>query len=44
MKDDYDEYYESKEANQDSKSDAKVVLFLIIAPFAASFGVRTSLD
>ena len=31
MKDDYKEYYESDEENLDSKSDAKVILFLIIA-------------
>ena len=31
MKDDYKEFYESEEANLDSKSDAKVILFLIIA-------------
>ena len=30
MKDDYKEYYETEEANQDSKSDAKVILFLVI--------------
>ena len=30
MKDDYKEFYESEEANLDSKSDAKVILFLII--------------
>ena len=30
MKDDYKEFYESDEANLDSKSDAKVILFLII--------------
>ena len=40
MKDDYDEYFESKEANQDSKSDARVVLFLIIvAVIAATYWV-----
>ena len=40
MKDDYDEYYESKGANLDSKSDAKVVLFLIIvAVLAATYWV-----
>ena len=27
MKDDYKEYFDSDEANQDSKSDAKVILF-----------------
>ena len=35
-----EKYYESKEANQDSKSDAKVVLFLIIvAVIAATYWV-----
>ena len=35
MKDDYEEYYESDEANHDSKSDAKVILFLIIVAVIA---------
>ena len=35
MKDDYEEYYESDEANRDSKSDAKVILFLIIVAVIA---------
>ena len=35
MKDDYKEYYESDEANLDSKSDAKVILFLIIVAVIA---------
>ena len=30
MKDDYKDFYESEEENLDSKSDAKVILFLII--------------
>ena len=30
MKDDYEEYYESEEENLDSKSDARVILFMII--------------
>ena len=30
MNDDYKDSYESDEANLDSKSDAKVILFLII--------------
>ena len=30
MKDDYKEYFDSDEATQDSKSDAKVILFLIV--------------
>tara|TARA_B100001093_G_C26819217_1_gene1011150 strand:+ start:510 stop:641 length:132 start_codon:yes stop_codon:yes gene_type:complete len=36
MKDDYKEYYESNEANQDSKSDAKVILFLVIVAVIAT--------
>mgnify|MGYP001344119982 FL=1 len=36
MKDDYKEYYESDEANQDSKSDAKVILFLVIVAVIAT--------
>ncbi len=40
MKDDYKEYYETEEANQDSKSDAKVILFLVIlAVIAATYWV-----
>ena len=40
MKDDYKEFYESKEADLDSKSDAKVILFLIIvAVIAATYWV-----
>ena len=40
MKDDYQEFYESEEANLDSKSDAKVILFLIIvAVIAATYWV-----
>ena len=35
MKDDYKEFYESDEANLDSKSDAKVILFLIIVAVVA---------
>ena len=35
MKDDYKEFYESDEANLDSKSDAKVILFLIIVAVTA---------
>ena len=31
MADKYDEYFESKEANDDSKSDARVALILIVA-------------
>ena len=30
MKDDYKEFYESDEANLDSKSDAKVIYFLLL--------------
>ena len=36
MKDDYKEFYESEEANLDSKSDAKVILFLIIVAVIAA--------
>ena len=36
MKDDYKEYFNSDEANQDSKSDAKVILFLIIVAVIAT--------
>ena len=40
MKDDYKEYYETEEANQDSKSDAKIILFLVIlAVVAATYWV-----
>ena len=40
MKDDYKEYYETEEANQDSKSDAKIILFLVIlAVIAATYWV-----
>ena len=40
MKDDYKEYYESNEDNMDSKSGAKVILFLIIvAVIAATYWV-----
>ena len=36
MKDDYKEFYESEEANLDSKSDAKVILFLILVAVSAA--------
>ncbi len=36
MKDDYKEYFDSDEANQDSKSDARVILFLIVVAVIAS--------
>ena len=36
MKDDYTEYFDSDEANQDSKSDAKVILFLIVVAVIAT--------
>ena len=36
MKDDYKEYFDSYEANQDSKSDAKVILFLIVVAVIAT--------
>ena len=40
MKDDYKEFYDSEEANLHSKSDAKVILFLIIvAVIAATYWV-----
>ena len=33
--DDFEKYYESKEANEDSKSDANVILFLVIVTVIA---------
>ena len=36
MKDDFKEYFDSDEANQDSKSDAKVILFLIVVAVIAT--------
>ena len=36
MKDDYKEYFDSDEANQDSKSDAKVIFFLIVVAVIAT--------
>ena len=36
MKDDYKEYFDSDEANQDSKSDDKVILFLIVVAVIAT--------
>ena len=36
MKNDYKEYFDSDEANQDSKSDAKVILFLIVVAVIAT--------
>ena len=35
MKDDYEEYYEADEENLDSKSDARVILFMIIVAVIA---------
>ena len=35
MKDEYNEFYESNEEDMDSKSDAKVILFLIIVAVIA---------
>tara|TARA_B100001250_G_scaffold413884_1_gene449619 strand:+ start:1977 stop:2108 length:132 start_codon:yes stop_codon:yes gene_type:complete len=35
MKDDYKEYYKSDEDNMDSKSDARVILFLIVVAVIA---------
>jgi hypothetical protein len=34
-KDEYEKYYESTEANEDSKSDASVILFLVIVSVIA---------
>ena len=40
MKDEYKEFFETEEADQDSKSDAKVILFLVIlAVVAATYWV-----
>ena len=40
MKDDYKEFYETDEENLDSKSDAKVILFLVVvAVIAATYWV-----
>ena len=36
MKEDYKEYFDLDEANQDSKSDAKVILFLIVVAVIAT--------
>ena len=36
MKDDYKEYFDSDEANKDSKSDAKVIFFLIVVAVIAT--------
>ena len=36
MKDDYKKYFDSDEANQDSKSDTKVILFLIVVAVIAT--------
>ena len=36
MKDEYKDFYESEEADLDSKSDAKVILFLIIVAVVAA--------
>ena len=36
MKDDYEDFYESEEANLDSKSDAKVIFFLVIVAVIAT--------
>ena len=33
--DDFEKYYESQEANEDSKSDANVILFLVIVSVIA---------
>ena len=40
MKDEYKEFYETNENDKDSKSDAKVILFLVIlAVVAATYWV-----
>ena len=40
MSDDMKDFYETEDANEDSKSDAKVILFLIIVVvIAATFWV-----
>ena len=40
MKDEYKEFFEPEEADQDSRSDAKVILFLVIlAVVAATYWV-----
>jgi hypothetical protein len=40
MSDDFEKYYENKGANEDSKSDAKVITFLItVLVIAATFWV-----
>jgi hypothetical protein len=36
MKDEYKEFYESNEEDMDSKSDAKVILFLIVVAVIAT--------
>ena len=36
MKDEYKEFFETEEADQDSKSDAKVILFLVILAVVAA--------
>ena len=36
MKDEYKEFFETEEADQDSKSDAKVILFLVILAVGAA--------
>ena len=36
MKDEYQEFFETEEADQDSKSDAKVILFLVILVVVAA--------
>ena len=35
MKDEYKEFFETEEADRDSKSDAKVILFLVILAVVA---------
>ena len=36
MSDDFEEFYENKESNEDSKSDARVALVLVICFVAAA--------
>ena len=45
MSDDMKDFYENEDANEDSKSDAKVILFLIIVVvIAATFWVAGQWD
>ena len=43
MSDDFEKFYENKESNEDSKSDARVALVLVICFVAAAlFGFQGS--